>query len=70
MTGQKYQGAELSTFGQVLQRTLACKARFERLLDLLSSSPVMMRSGGNRCHVVCAASATSFEPEWQRHGEG
>jgi hypothetical protein len=66
-TRQLYQAVKDETFGKVLQRTLTRKARFERLLNLLCSAPVMMCSGMNGRHITCATSATSFESEWQGH---
>jgi hypothetical protein len=57
-----------NTFRKVLQRTLACKARFERLLCLFRSTPMMvMCTSRNRGHISCVASASSFESEGQRH---
>jgi hypothetical protein len=66
-TRQLYQAVKDETFGNVLQRTFACKARFERLLNLLCSASVMMCSGVNGSHITCATSATSFESKWQGH---
>lgn len=66
-TEQIYSAVEICTFRKVLQRTLACEARFEGLLDLLCGAPVMMSPGWNLRHVSHAASAPSFKSEWQRH---
>jgi hypothetical protein len=64
---QLYQGVKDETFGKVLQRTLTGKARFERLLNLFCSAPVMMCSGVNGRHITCATSAAGFESKWQGH---